>query len=124
MCPKYWGVHHYSCYVLISHQVKQTTGRAFCRKIGAHLALLSSAEEMRGVSLWMFPVTMAWIDGTDAANEGVWLAETGEEMLYTGFEAPEPDGGLKENCMAIHSGTAVDVPCNGDPELEYTLCEK
>jgi len=69
------------------------------------------------------PGVYGWIDGTDAGTDGVWLAGSGEEMLYIGFTLGEPNGGNGENCLAVGTNDILDFICDGRSDMQYTLGE-
>jgi len=67
-------------------------------------------------------VDYGWIDGTDAATDGVWVAGSGEDMLYIGFTGVEPNGGNGENCLSVGINDILDFICDGRSDMQYTLC--
>jgi len=118
---------HSSCYQTLSGQVAQSTGRANCQDAGGHLALVTTAEETSAIQAYLLTkglaAFVAWIDGTDFATDGVWLAESGEELPYIGFTGVEPNGGMTENCLGVTVDGALDFNCDGNNDMQYTLCE-
>ena len=116
-----------SCYRTLLGQVNQTTGRANCQDAGGHLALVTTPQETSAVQAYLYTQDVAgvkgWIDGTDAATDGVWLAESGEELPYIGFTGAEPNGGVDENCLIVSRTQVMDVPCAGSANMQFTLCE-
>jgi len=128
MCQEGWDAVHNSCFRIMSGQVAQGTGRANCEKAGGRLALVSTEVEMKAVGDYMrsegIPFNKgAWIDGTDAVTDDVWLSESGEEITVFRWSLSEPNGGVQENCIGIYI-EAFDIPCNGDDFVQYTLCEQ
>jgi len=117
---------HNSCYRLLAGQVDQSTGRANCKAAGGRIALFSTAEEQGAVILYVLGnglyEQLAWIDGTDAVTEGIWLTESGDVMSYTGFSEQEPNGREEENCIAVY-GLVIDTTCDVNDNVHYTLCE-
>ena len=115
-----------SCYQLLTGQVNQSTGRANCKAAGGRIALISSAEEKGAVIKYVqdhgMYATMAWVDGTDAVTEGIWLTESGDVMSYTEFSDEEPNGMEWENCIVVHA-LVIDWTCNTSPFVNDTLCE-
>jgi len=89
VCPERWNMVHNSCYRTLFGQVTQSTGRANCQDAGGYLALVTTAEETSAVRAYLLAKglteILVWIDGTDAATDGVWLAESGEELPYIMF---------------------------------------
>jgi len=127
VCPEGWDMVHSSCYQTLSGQVAQSTGRANCQDAGGHLALMTTAEETSAIQAYLLTKGLTevygWIDGTDAATDGVWLAESGEELPYIGFTGLEPNGRVAENCLVVGISQVIDITCNGNSYVQYTLCE-
>ena len=91
--------------------------------------MVSTSAEMDAVGGYMNSKGMsiikgAWIDGTDAVTDGVWLSESGEEITYIKFMGLEPNGWGSENCLGISSTAASDNSCDGNGFIYYTLCEQ
>jgi len=129
MCQEGWDDVNNSCFRILSGQAAQWTGRANCEKAGGRLALVSQGAEMEAVGAYMtlkgIPFNKgAWIDGTDAVTDGVWLSESGEEINITWWAFLEPNGWVKENCLGMSIIASVDIPCTGDDFIQYTLCEQ
>ena len=128
VCQEGWDAVHNSCYRILSGQVDQWTGRADCEKVGGRLALVSTEAEMDAVGEYMSMNGIlinhgAWVDGTDAVTDGVWLSESGDEMHITWWSFVEPNGQESENCLGISNKEAFDISCSGDGFIQYTLCE-
>jgi len=90
--------------------------------------MMSSAEELTAVqdfiqSEGLGPMDGVWVDGSDAAMEGVWLTSAGEVMTYLGWTTSEPDGDTRENCMLIRGQQVLDLRCNKVESVHSTLCE-
>jgi len=89
--------------------------------------LVTTAEETSAIQTYLLTkglaAFVAWIDSTDAATDGVWLAESGEELPYVGFTEVEPNGGMTENCLGVTVDGALDFNCDGNRDIQYTLCE-
>jgi len=118
---------HSSCYQTLSGQVAQWTGRANCQDAGGHLALVTTAEETSAIQAYLLTKglleVLGWIDGTDAATDGVWLAGSGEELPYIGFTLGEPNGWVFENCLTVGISVVIDLTCDSNSYVQYTLCE-
>ena len=67
------------------------------------------------------------IDGTDAAEEGVWMltSDATQQVPFIAWRRYEPNGGSGENCLMVNRddgvGSFVDAPC--DTFVAHALCE-
>jgi len=89
---------------------------------------VSSAEELAAVQTFIQsegigPTNGVWVDGSDAAQEGVWLTSAGDVMSYFGWTGVEPNGGTIENCMRLVGAKVLDTGCNRAGEVVAALCE-
>ena len=66
---------------------------------------------------------LAWIDGSDIAQEGVFKDSDGNNLSYLNFNIGEPNGGGSENCLAIWEGgqSWADLGCE---RIEEYVCAK
>jgi len=106
----------------------QPTAKANCHAIGGHLALVSSAEELVAVQIFFKSEELGsrnevLVDGTDAAQEGVWLTYAGKVMTYLGWTGGEPNNGRDGNCMMLLGEEVWDEHCQRVDENHATLCE-
>ena len=114
-----------SCYKLVDREQGQVASRTICESIGGRLALISSQEEMDAARSYMQNFSgRAFIEGTDAAQEGVWIDAAGNEMPYSGWTVNEPNGGSGENCKAIAASEVLDNDCFGSQWVTLALCEQ
>ena len=66
-----------------------------------------------------------FIDGTDEAQEGVFVSETtGQELSYFNWRDGEPNGAGVENCVIISAanGEWLDTSCTSNPR--HALCQR
>ena len=57
------------------------------------------------------------IDGTDAAQEGIWLDANGSGLQVVTWALGEPNGGTSENCLYIAEPLGsyfADLGCTGN----------
>jgi len=97
-----------------------------CKTLGGRLALVTSADEMKAIWSYMRVFGSSyrvWVDGTDAATEGVWVTEAGEPMSYLGFTGVQPNGGTKENCIGVAPYHVFDITCTSNTLVFNALCE-
>lgn len=117
------------CYTPIRTPLTWPGARVDCEERGAHLATISSADELLLLAS-LHPGLAQWLGGTDAAPaeecnlgdhpegcEFTWL--TGEAWLYAPWAAGEPSGAepttlAREDCVAADAvGTLADASCEG-----------
>jgi len=108
--------------------VTQSTAQANCLAIGASLALVTSAEKQAAVQDFIQSEGIGqrdgvWVDGSDAAEEGVWRTAAGDVMSYLGFTGVDPNGGTSENCMLFAGAEVLDDGCDRDYKSVASLCE-
>jgi len=114
-----------SCYKLVDGRQGQVASRTICESMGGRLALISSQEEMDAARSYMQRFSgRAFIEGTDAAQEGVWVDTAGDEIPYSGWTVNEPNGGSGENCKAIEASEVFDNGCIGSTWVTLGLCEQ
>ena len=123
-----WSLVHGSCRRLILGSMTQPTAQANCLAIGGRLALVSSAEDLAAVQAFIQSEGLGitngtWVDGSDAAQEGVWLTSAGDIMNFLGWTGVEPNGGIYENCMLLVGNQVWDLTCNYAGFTSATLCE-
>ena len=67
------------------------------------------------------------IDGTDAAEEDVWLltSNSTQQVPFIAWQRFEPNGESRENCLMVNRedgfGSFLDAPC--DTFVTHALCE-
>ena len=127
-CLSGWSLVHFSCRRLIPGSVTQPTAKANCQAICGHLALVSSSGELAAVQTFIKSEGLGsrkgvWVDGSDAAQEGVWLTSDGKVMTYIGFTRGQPNGGKNANCMMLFEMEVWDENCNRVDYSYATLCE-
>lgn len=78
----------------------------FCQDRGGYLATVTSDEESQFLYDYILSLELceyAYLGGTDAAEEGVWVWSNGEPFDYTNWNSGEPNNDLDgEHQMAIH----------------------
>ena len=63
-----------------------------------------------------------WLGGTDGSDE-TWRWDLNNVvMTYNGYASPEPNNGLGQHCLAVHSpaGEWNDMPCS---YAAWFICE-
>ncbi|KAK2863304.1 hypothetical protein Q5P01_002837 [Channa striata] len=102
-----------------------TWGRAErnCRSMGAHLASVLNINKYHAIQNMIADATHdykeAWIGGSDAQHEGVWLWSDGETMQFTNWCPGEPNNALgSQHCIQMNYG---DQKCWDDQRCETHL---
>ena len=126
-CPLGWINIYISCNQLVAKREGYLESINTCRVLGGRLAIVSSEAEMRAIQQHMKDVNLlkviAWVDGTDAAKEGVWLTEGGNPLPYRGFTGRNPDGGERENCIGVNPRAVLDIVCTESGLVSLSICE-
>ena len=98
-----------------------------CRSLGGYLAIVSDAQETVAIQEFSATIgyvnTFMYIDGSDAAEEGVWRTEAGDVMTYTGISDGQPDGNITENCLYMFAMNVGDCNCTRDQHFVSAVCE-
>jgi hypothetical protein len=94
-----------SCYELSAEALAWTDAEARCVGSGGHLARIETAGEDTFLSTWLREPLAdgsdaggAWIGGTDAANDGIFVWSDGGALDYVGWAAGQPDNGAGVDC--------------------------
>jgi len=115
VCANGWSQIHQSCYQVIYNAVGRQGASDRCKSLGGYLAVVSEAQEMAAIQGYLISIgdtSYMYIDGSDAATEGVWVRESGDVMTYTGMNGVEPNGGSGENCLVVSTNVIGDYPCS------------
>ncbi|XP_067371560.1 CD209 antigen-like protein C [Channa argus] len=120
-CPAGWKKFSYSCYLLSTESGSWTKGREDCRKRGADLVVINSAEEQTFLSA--FTRMRAWIGLSDSDEEGTWRWIDGTTLTFKNSDDRELVEASGEDCGDIiqKGHTFDDVPC--ERSLQW-ICEK
>ena len=92
---------------------------------GARLAIFNEDSSLRAAQQ-LFPGESFWVSGTDAETEGIWywideIGLTCTEGIEGKWKRKEPNGGTKENCIAVTSaGQFNDLFCGSERNF---LCQ-
>jgi hypothetical protein len=108
------------CYRLIRSPSRTwAESQLACQTLGAHLAIITSADEQAVVAGLQdgTEVSTAWMGGSDQAAEGAWVWVDGSAFSYTNWNSGEPnDYGDGEDCAAVRfslGGEWDDRSCSG-----------
>ena len=97
-----------------------------CQELGSSLILPRNEQEHKD----LFPAVQSLakhndviaLDGSDVANEGVWVDSTGSTLSYFRWHAGKPNGGRRENYLHywLNHGTWNDK----GPDISSVVCSK
>ncbi|XP_067372126.1 CD209 antigen-like protein C, partial [Channa argus] len=94
-CPAGWMMFSYSCYLLSTESGSWTKGREDCRKRGADLVVINSAEEQTFLSA--FTRMGTWIGLSDRDEEGTWRWIDGTTLTFKYWDVMEPNNEDKDS---------------------------
>uniref|UniRef100_UPI0037E8953D type-2 ice-structuring protein-like n=1 Tax=Semicossyphus pulcher TaxID=241346 RepID=UPI0037E8953D len=82
-----------------------------CQSAGGNLASVHSVDEYHAIQILILRSShahnAAWIGGTDAHHEGVWLWTDGSRFTYTNWCQGEPyNARWKQHCLQMNYGSA------------------
>jgi len=112
-------------------EIKKTweDSKIYCQNLGGHLATITSEEENEFVfnELVKNSKTSCWLGGNDIQQEGTWEWITGENWVYSNWQAGEPNNGLGRGQHNLHmynrSGTWDDAGPPYHNEFLFFICE-
>ncbi|KAG9274153.1 macrophage mannose receptor 1-like [Astyanax mexicanus] len=107
VCQNGWSRFGSRCFRVFTSSTTWTASEQNCVAMGGHLASVHSSEEYTFILNLLISVTnnAAWIGGTDAAQEGVWVWTDGSAFNYSNWYSLQPDNYLNvENCILINWG--------------------
>ena len=93
-------------YICVTEKLTWHEAKAYCERLGGHLATITSKEENDFCSqLWKdLGYDKCWLGATDEVREGTWVWVTGEEWSYSNWEDNEPNNNdtndVPEHCLA------------------------
>ena len=99
-----------SFYRVVGASAPQAAAVADCADDGAGTYLAIPDDLVESNALDSLANNDAWLGITDAAMEGTWLTVRGTAQTFFRW-APQPDGGVAENCAFIRDGAWQDVDC-------------
>jgi serine/threonine protein kinase len=110
--------HHYRVFL------KKTTwadAKARCEEMGGHLACIETKEEQDFITSQLQSITdntALFIGATDTEREGDWRWVNGQPLSFKNWAGNQPNGGIRENWMAIwaRSGGWSDTEGTEPPE--------
>ncbi|XP_017289099.1 ladderlectin-like [Kryptolebias marmoratus] len=119
VCPQGWSLANGRCFKYVSGHLPWAQAERNCLSMRGNLASVHSPVEYQAVQKIMFWAThrveRAWIGGSNAAQNNVWLWSDGRPMTYTNWCRGEPNNhGRIEHCLEMnHPGNNCwnDLSC-------------
>ena len=102
----YLGDYNNSEYYISRHAYTWAESRVLCIENGGYLACITSTGENNFIATAadtvepdssVFYINYLYIGMSDVEQEGIWVWESSEDMIYTNWEPGEPNGGTLEN---------------------------
>ncbi|XP_051745521.1 galactose-specific lectin nattectin-like isoform X2 [Ctenopharyngodon idella] len=109
VCKEGWSAFGCRCFRFFSSHYTWAGAEKYCLYYNGNLASVHSHEEymfiQKLVRQTTHATTRAWIGGSDAAEEGVWLWSDGTKMIYQIWSPGNPSNYLgKEHCLEMNYG--------------------
>uniref|UniRef100_A0A3Q3JRP9 C-type lectin domain-containing protein n=1 Tax=Monopterus albus TaxID=43700 RepID=A0A3Q3JRP9_MONAL len=114
-CPSGWTGYKGRCFRYVPTAMTWARAERNCQSMGANLASVHSADEYHEIQKMVVTVTHAyreaWLGGTDAPQEGIWLWSDGTPFNYRHYCIihPVPLVPTADNCWDDVSCT-IDRP--------------
>ncbi|XP_051948754.1 tetranectin [Xyrauchen texanus] len=118
---------HGKCFLVDTLKKRYHTANEDCIAKGGILSTPLSVDE--NTQLYDYirqsigPDAEIWLGINDMQTEGVWMDQTGSNIRYKNWKAPQPDGRSSENCgilSAASSGKWLDENCRDE---RASVCE-
>uniref|UniRef100_A0A3Q3JI73 C-type lectin domain-containing protein n=1 Tax=Monopterus albus TaxID=43700 RepID=A0A3Q3JI73_MONAL len=119
-CPSGWTGYKGRCFRYVPTAMTWARAERNCQSMGANLASVHSADEYHEIQKMVVTVTHAyreaWLGGTDAPQEGIWLWSDGTPFNYRhcgGFNNYKG----QQHCLQMNYGADNcwdDVSCTID----------
>ncbi|XP_022088435.1 uncharacterized protein LOC110978072 [Acanthaster planci] len=118
-CPKGWGRYKEFCYYANTNKFDFAGAEAECQKLGAEVTSINDVNVNNFLRAFIFDQNQQenryWIGLNDRNQEMLYEWSNGEPVLFTNWNAQEPNDANGEDCteLYIDSGFWNDVPCKG-----------
>ncbi|XP_063615155.1 macrophage mannose receptor 1-like [Penaeus indicus] len=134
-CPGGYSLVGDKCLMFVTFAAEPYQGaRYFCHTAKGELAAITTATDFKNLVDYIhangFFGRTFWVDGTDEAEEGVWVTSSGDAVplgtpFWAAFEnKQQPDNALgNEHCLSIPSAWFLymnDVSCS---DTKHFICE-
>ncbi|XP_017289098.1 ladderlectin-like [Kryptolebias marmoratus] len=107
LCPRGWSPAYGRCFKYVSRRLTWAQAERNCLSMRGNLASIRSPGEYKAVQRIILRVDRklpkAWIGGSDAAQEKMWLWSDGRRMTYTNWCRRQPDNArCNEDCLEMN----------------------
>ncbi|XP_063599775.1 macrophage mannose receptor 1-like [Penaeus indicus] len=133
-CPGGYSLVGDKCLMFVTFAAEPYQGaRFFCHAARGELAAITTATDFKNLVDYIhangFFGRTFWVDGTDEAEEGVWVTSSGVAVplgtpFWAAFDYQQPDNARgNEHCLSIPSAWFLymnDVPCS---DTKNFICE-
>lgn len=117
-----WNNHVYTVYNV---NVSWVEAYLHCKKIGGHLATITSAAE-NSVVHGLISGNYYYLGGTDSSKEGSWRWINGDKWTYSNWNSGEPNngnGGKPQSYVAMNADGTWDDAWSPDDYVSGFVCE-
>ncbi|XP_042372876.1 galactose-specific lectin nattectin-like, partial [Plectropomus leopardus] len=108
-CPSHWSEINGRCFHYFPAALSWAKAEKYCQSVGGNLASVHNIEEYHAIQRLILKTshedTSAWIGGSDAEEEHVWLWSDGSSFTYTNWHPGQPDNNFfRQHCIRINFG--------------------
>uniref|UniRef100_A0A665TJ48 C-type lectin domain-containing protein n=1 Tax=Echeneis naucrates TaxID=173247 RepID=A0A665TJ48_ECHNA len=105
-CSGHWTVYGSRCLLFVPRAMTWAKAEKNCLALGGNLASVHNWKEYQDIQSLIISQTQrpqkAWIGGSDAQQENIWLWSDGSQFLYTNWCRGEPNNRGVQNCLQIN----------------------
>ncbi|XP_029637775.1 C-type mannose receptor 2-like isoform X2 [Octopus sinensis] len=125
-CPNTWVFYDGACYKVVTELFSWEHSLQNCYLQGGDLVSINSRSEQSFIHKLVTtakPSKIFWIGLTDAHHEGIYTWSNGDKVMYTNWNAWEPNNFVTENCVLYSTSEKrwSDYKCNSK---EGSICKK
>ncbi|XP_062301006.1 type-2 ice-structuring protein-like [Scomber scombrus] len=107
-CPAGWTEFNGHCFHYDPRNMNWAKAERSCQSMNANLASVHNIHDYHEIQKLILRVsyefTPAWIGGSDAQVEGVWLWSDGSHFTYQNWCSGQPDNDFGQHCLLINYG--------------------
>ena len=100
-CPTDWVQYLDHCYFQDWVDRSWIDAQSNCENQGGYMLSIETAVEYEFIKHGFY-AGVSWLGGTDAALEGVWVWDSGADVMFTQWEPFQPDNVWEGDCMAVN----------------------
>ncbi|XP_074479551.1 ladderlectin-like [Sebastes fasciatus] len=118
-CPTNWTEWSGHCFLYVPNRMKWADAERYCQDYGGNLPSVHNLDEYNFIQSVILSVTKkypeAWLGGTDAQEEGLWLWIDGKPFMYDYWDRGQPDNNYGNgHCLVMNYSARRkfdDQPC-------------